>query len=190
VNTPLGRESFFDDRTVRRAAMMHQVPCITTLTGAAAAVSAIRALREQGLGVRALQDYYAADMNGQTFPEEHVSDIMLASLTGVEKLAPKLCVAAQLNGLPMTLTGILPQDEFKTKATWQTASLLQKKHAGCKKVVCGRETESSSPESLSSRRRSPRSGGFAGEGNRRPPAISLFHRRRHLPLSLRPTTTG
>jgi carbamoyl-phosphate synthase large subunit len=59
INTPLGRESFFDDRTVRRAAMMHEVPCITTLTGAAAAVSAIRALREQGLGVRALQDYYA-----------------------------------------------------------------------------------------------------------------------------------
>jgi carbamoyl-phosphate synthase large subunit len=59
INTPLGRESFFDDRTVRRAAMMHEVPCITTLTGAAAAVSAIKALREQGLGVRALQDYYA-----------------------------------------------------------------------------------------------------------------------------------
>jgi carbamoyl-phosphate synthase large subunit len=59
INTPLGRESFFDDRTVRRAAMMHQVPCITTLTGAAAAVSAIRGLRQQGLGVRALQDYYA-----------------------------------------------------------------------------------------------------------------------------------
>jgi carbamoyl-phosphate synthase large subunit len=59
INTPLGRESFFDDRTVRRAAMMHQVPCITTLTGAAAAVQAIRALREQGVGVRALQDYYA-----------------------------------------------------------------------------------------------------------------------------------
>jgi carbamoyl-phosphate synthase large subunit len=59
INTPLGRESFFDDRAVRRAAMMHEVPCITTLTGAAAAVSAIRALRQQGLGVRALQDYYA-----------------------------------------------------------------------------------------------------------------------------------
>ena len=59
VNTPLGRESFFDDRAVRRAAMMQQVPCITTLTGAAAAVAAIRAMREQGVGVRALQDYYA-----------------------------------------------------------------------------------------------------------------------------------
>jgi carbamoyl-phosphate synthase large subunit len=44
---------------VRRAAMMHEVPCITTLTGAAAAVSAIRAMRQQDLGVRALQDYYA-----------------------------------------------------------------------------------------------------------------------------------
>jgi len=59
VNTPLGRESFFDDRAVRRAAMINEVPCVTTLTGAAATVSAIRAMREQGVGVRALQDYYA-----------------------------------------------------------------------------------------------------------------------------------
>src|SRR4026207_2008062 len=47
INTPLGRESFFDDRAVRRAATMAQVPCITTLTGASAAVSAIEALRQQ-----------------------------------------------------------------------------------------------------------------------------------------------
>jgi carbamoyl-phosphate synthase large subunit len=61
VNTPLGRESFFDDRAVRRAAMMQEIPCITTLTGAAATVSAIKAIRQQGVSVsvRALQDYYA-----------------------------------------------------------------------------------------------------------------------------------
>ena len=59
VNTPLGRDSFFDDRAVRRVAMMQGVACITTLTGASAAVAAIRALRTQALGVRALQDYYA-----------------------------------------------------------------------------------------------------------------------------------
>jgi carbamoyl-phosphate synthase large subunit len=59
VNTPLGRESFFDDRAVRRVAMMQGVACITTLTGASAAVAAIKALRTQSLGVRALQDYYA-----------------------------------------------------------------------------------------------------------------------------------
>jgi carbamoyl-phosphate synthase large subunit len=60
VNTPLGRDSFFDDRAVRRAATMAQVPCITTLTGASAAVQAIRALRQAALTVRSLQDYYAA----------------------------------------------------------------------------------------------------------------------------------
>ncbi|MGH9383092.1 MAG: carbamoyl-phosphate synthase large subunit [Vicinamibacterales bacterium] len=60
INTPLGRESFFDDKAVRRAAMMAEVPCITTITGAAAALEAIRALRGEGLSVRALQDYYAA----------------------------------------------------------------------------------------------------------------------------------
>jgi carbamoyl-phosphate synthase large subunit len=58
INTPLGRDSFFDDRAVRRAATMAQVPCITTLTGASAAVSAITALRLQALTVRSLQDYY------------------------------------------------------------------------------------------------------------------------------------
>jgi carbamoyl-phosphate synthase large subunit len=59
INTPLGRESFFDDRTVRRVAMMHSVPCITTLTGAAAAVNAIKAVHSEGLSVRALQEYHA-----------------------------------------------------------------------------------------------------------------------------------
>jgi carbamoyl-phosphate synthase large subunit len=65
LNTPLGRESFFDDRTVRRAAMMHNVPCITTLTGGAATVSAIRALRAEGLEVRSLQEYHANVTTGK-----------------------------------------------------------------------------------------------------------------------------
>jgi carbamoyl-phosphate synthase large subunit len=64
INTPLGKDSFFDERAVRRAATMSQVPCITTLTGASAAVSAIRALRSQTLTVRSLQDYYAGVQTG------------------------------------------------------------------------------------------------------------------------------
>ena len=59
INTPLGRESFFDDKFVRRTAMMQQVPCITTLTGAAAAVYAIRSLASDQLAVRSLQEYHA-----------------------------------------------------------------------------------------------------------------------------------
>ena len=59
INTPLGRDSFFDDLTVRRIAMLHGVPCITTLTGAAAAVSAIRAIQNEALTVRSLQQYHS-----------------------------------------------------------------------------------------------------------------------------------
>ena len=68
-----------------------------------------------------LQDYYAADQNGRTLPEEHVSEVLLAGLTGVEKLSPKLSVPAKVGDLDVTLTGILPQSEFQTKAAWQTA---------------------------------------------------------------------
>jgi carbamoyl-phosphate synthase large subunit len=59
INTPLGRDSFFDDKTVRSVAMMQGVPAITTLTGAAAAVSAIEAIRHEGLTVKSLQEYHA-----------------------------------------------------------------------------------------------------------------------------------
>jgi carbamoyl-phosphate synthase large subunit len=65
INTPLGRESFFDDRTVRRIAMMHGVPSITTLTGAGAAVNAIKALHTESLTVRALQEYHAETATGK-----------------------------------------------------------------------------------------------------------------------------
>ncbi len=59
INTPLGRDSFFDDKTVRSVAMLQGVPAITTLTGAAAAVSAIEAIRREGLSVKSLQEYHA-----------------------------------------------------------------------------------------------------------------------------------
>ena len=65
VNTPLGRESFFDDRTLRRIATVLGLPCVTTLTGAAAAVSAIRAVREEALDVRPLQDYHSRSTQTQ-----------------------------------------------------------------------------------------------------------------------------
>ena len=65
INTPLGRESFFDDRTLRRIAMNHGVPCITTLTGAAATVNAIRAMHTEGVSVRALQEYHAETATGK-----------------------------------------------------------------------------------------------------------------------------
>jgi carbamoyl-phosphate synthase large subunit len=58
INTPLGRESFFDEKAIRRAAINHRVPCITTIPGAAAAVNGIRALRRDSLNVKSIQEYH------------------------------------------------------------------------------------------------------------------------------------
>jgi len=59
-NTPLGRESFFDDGAIRKAATLHGVLCVTTLTAAAATVQAIRALRQEKMDVASLQEIYAS----------------------------------------------------------------------------------------------------------------------------------
>lgn len=98
-----------------------------------------------------LENYYAADMQKETLPESHVSSILLANLPGVEKLSPKLSVPTQLGGRQVTLTGILPQDEFKAKASWQSVNLFSAKHTGCKKACAG-PSEPAKPEELASKR--------------------------------------
>jgi len=60
VNTPLGRESHFDEVAIRRTATARGIPCITTLSGGAAAVEGIRALQHAALEVSPLQAYHAA----------------------------------------------------------------------------------------------------------------------------------
>ncbi len=99
-----------------------------------------------------LQDYYSADLTAQTLPESHVSSILLANLAGVERLSPKLCVAAKVANRDVTLTGILPQSEFQAKSVWQSVSLFSNKHDGCKKAACGPKTYDAAPETLASNR--------------------------------------
>jgi carbamoyl-phosphate synthase large subunit len=59
VNTPLGRASYFDELAMRRAGVQYGVTSITTLAGAAAAVEAIKALREGKWTVRSLQEWHS-----------------------------------------------------------------------------------------------------------------------------------
>ncbi len=56
INTPIGRDPALDDAYIRRTAVRSQVPCITTMTGARAAVEGIAALRGRTLSVRSLQE--------------------------------------------------------------------------------------------------------------------------------------
>jgi carbamoyl-phosphate synthase large subunit len=58
INTPLGRESFYDEKSIRRAAVRYKVPCITTLSAANAAARGIRAMAGHEAEVAALQDLH------------------------------------------------------------------------------------------------------------------------------------
>jgi len=59
INTPTGRGARTDEGKIRAAAVEKGVACITTLSGAAAAINAIDRIREVGYTVKALQDYFA-----------------------------------------------------------------------------------------------------------------------------------
>ena len=58
VNTPLGRESFFDEQLVRRVATQRSMPCITTLSAARAAAKAIQTIQRAKVSVKSLQEYH------------------------------------------------------------------------------------------------------------------------------------
>ncbi|HPD29602.1 MAG TPA: carbamoyl-phosphate synthase large subunit [Phycisphaerae bacterium] len=58
INTPVFFGSAATESRIRSAAVMHNIPLVTTMTGARAVVQAIRALREGDWTVRALQDYH------------------------------------------------------------------------------------------------------------------------------------
>ena len=60
INTPQRKGIATDEGRLRAMAVRFNVPIVTTTAAAAAAVQAIAALRTGEWGVRALQDYYAA----------------------------------------------------------------------------------------------------------------------------------
>jgi carbamoyl-phosphate synthase large subunit len=58
INTPLGPNAREDGAKIRRLATRMEIPLITTLSAAAAAVNGIRALRQKELRVRSLQEHH------------------------------------------------------------------------------------------------------------------------------------
>ncbi len=60
INTPAGKKSANDDSYIRKAAIRHRVPYITTIAGAIAAATGIEARRAGRSGVRSLQEYHSA----------------------------------------------------------------------------------------------------------------------------------
>jgi carbamoyl-phosphate synthase large subunit len=70
INTPLGRESFYDEKSIRRAAIRYNIPCITTLSAASAAARGIRAMAGRKAEVSALQDLHRDKSAASAVPGE------------------------------------------------------------------------------------------------------------------------
>jgi carbamoyl-phosphate synthase large subunit len=62
INTTFGEKEIAQSYSIRRTALIQNVPYYTTISGARAAVGAIEVLKEEGLTVMALQDYYKDGM--------------------------------------------------------------------------------------------------------------------------------
>jgi len=55
VNTPQGQDPWFDEQAIRRAAVTHRIPALTTIAAARAAAEGIAALQRGQISVRVLQ---------------------------------------------------------------------------------------------------------------------------------------
>jgi carbamoyl-phosphate synthase large subunit len=58
INTPFGRSAFYDDAYIRRTALQHGIPLITTLSAAAASVEGIRAWQTGRETLSSIQEQY------------------------------------------------------------------------------------------------------------------------------------
>ena len=60
INTPRGQDTFFDEKAIRRAAVVARTPTITTVAAARAAAEGIAALQQGRMTVYTLQDLHAS----------------------------------------------------------------------------------------------------------------------------------
>ena len=61
VNTPRGQDAIFDEKAIRRAAVLARIPTITTLAAAQAAAEGIAAMQKHSVNVYALQALHSAN---------------------------------------------------------------------------------------------------------------------------------
>jgi carbamoyl-phosphate synthase large subunit len=61
VNTPRGQDAIFDEKAIRRAAVLARVPTITTLAAAQAAADGIAAMQKNRVTVYSLQELHSAN---------------------------------------------------------------------------------------------------------------------------------
>lgn len=79
-----------------------------------------------------IDNYYSADIDAPTFPEDYVERIRTSTIAGVDNISPKLTRRVKIGNLNVVLTGILPSNEIAAKPIWQSSTLSGKQlEASC-----------------------------------------------------------
>jgi len=71
-----------------------------------------------------VDNYYAADIDASTFPEDYVERLVTSTIPGVDNISPKLTRRVKVGNENIVLTGILPKSEIASKPIWQQAGLV------------------------------------------------------------------
>jgi carbamoyl-phosphate synthase large subunit len=58
INTPRGQDTIFDEKAIRRAAVLARIPTITTIAAASAAAEGIAAMQRRDISVISLQELH------------------------------------------------------------------------------------------------------------------------------------
>jgi carbamoyl-phosphate synthase large subunit len=58
INTPSGKKPKADEVAIRSQSVIHNIPCVTTLSGASAVVNGIESLLKRGMTVKSVQEYH------------------------------------------------------------------------------------------------------------------------------------
>jgi putative ABC transport system permease protein len=79
-----------------------------------------------------VDNYYAADIDASTFPEDYVERLVTSTIPGVDNISPKLTRRVKIGNENIVLTGILPKSEIASKPIWQSGGLqAQQINASC-----------------------------------------------------------
>jgi carbamoyl-phosphate synthase large subunit len=62
INTPSGKKPKADEVAIRSQSVAHNIPCVTTLSGAEAVVNAIESLK-RGMAVKSIQEYHQSTLS-------------------------------------------------------------------------------------------------------------------------------
>ncbi|MGQ9473758.1 MAG: carbamoyl-phosphate synthase large subunit [Candidatus Caldatribacteriaceae bacterium] len=65
INTPSGGRAQIDSSVIRKEAIVRDIPCVTTLSGAEATVHAIERLKSGSMTIKAIQDYHRETLSLQ-----------------------------------------------------------------------------------------------------------------------------